>query len=79
MALEQAGGNREKNIAALTELGNKLKDLDDGFIVYSSDKNYRLNNSFAGFHAGSLGATAADFLGNVYKNSSSLNTLIGAI
>ena len=79
IALEQAGGNRDKNIAALTELGNRLKDLNDGFIVYSSDKNYTLNNNFAGFHAGSLGATAADFLGNVYKNSSSLNTLIGAL
>lgn len=79
IALEQAGENRNKNIAALTDLGEKLKKLDDGFIIYSSDKNYTLNKDFSGFHAGSLGATAADFLGNVYKNSSLLNTLIGAI
>ena len=77
--LEQAGANREENIKALTELGIKLNNLDDGFIVYSSDKNYSLNKNFSGFGAGSLGASAEKFLSNIYKNSDSMNALIGAI
>lgn len=78
-ALEQAGANRDKNIKALSELGTKIGELDDGFIVYSSDKNYTLNEDFSGYDAGSLGTSAESFLSNIYKNSSSMNTLIGAI
>lgn len=77
--LERAGANRKENINALTELGVKLSQLDDGFIVYSSDRNYSLNKNFRGFSAGSLGTSAEKFLSNVYKNSDSMNTLIGAI
>jgi hypothetical protein len=57
-ALAQADGSRDSNIAALSELGSKLTDLDDGFIVYSSDKNYTLNNNFSGFGAGKVGVNA---------------------
>ena len=78
-ALEEAGANRDENIQALSELGNKLSKLDDGFIIYSSDKNYTLNSDFSGFSAGSLGTSASDFLNNVYKTSTSVSTLIGAI
>ena len=77
-ALERAGENRSKNIAALSELGEKIKNLDSGFIVYSSDKNYTLNNKFGGFSAGNA-EKIETFLSRVYQNSSSLNTLIGAI
>jgi hypothetical protein len=51
-AFERAGNNREKNIKALSELGDKISKLNDGFIVYSSDKNYTLNRGFSGFSAG---------------------------
>ena len=71
--------NRDENIRALTELGTKLSNLDDGFIIYSSDKNYSLNKNFGGYGAGSVGVNAESFLSNVYKNSSSMKTLMGAI
>lgn len=78
-ALESAGANRDENIKALSALGTKLSNLDDGFIVYSSDKNYSLNANFKGFDVGSTGTNAADFLNNVYKADNSVSTLIGAI
>lgn len=77
-AFELAGENREKNVAALTELGEKIKNLNEGFIVYSSDKNYTLNSKFGGYSAGNA-ERIEPFLSRVYQNSSSLNTLIGAI
>lgn len=78
-ALEKAGNSRKKNIEAMSELGEKLSRLDDGFIVYSSDKNYTLNNKFGGFHTGKLGARPMDFLNNIYKNSRHFLTLLGTI
>mgnify|MGYP000018249539 FL=1 len=78
-SLESAGANRDENIKALSELGTKLSNLDDGFIVYSSDKNYSLNANFKGFDVGSTGINAANFLNNVYKADNSVSTLIGAI
>ena len=78
-ALEKTGNSRKKNIEAMSELGEKLSRLDDGFIVYSSDKNYTLNNKFGGFHAGKLGARPMDFLNNIYKNSRHFLTLLGTI
>lgn len=77
--LEEANGTREGNIKALTELGEKLSNLNEGFIVYSSDKNWSLNAGFKGFDGGSVGENVQSFINNVYKNSSSMNTLIGAI
>lgn len=78
-ALEQAGANREENIKALSALGNKLSNLDDGFIIYSSDKNYSLNENFKGFSAAKTGKNAADFLNNLPKLNNSVSTLIGVI
>lgn len=80
-ALEEARGDRDSNIAALSKLGSKLSNLDEGFIVYSSDKNYSLNSSFGGFDAGRVGKSdnVANFLNNVYQADSSVSTLIGAI
>lgn len=77
--LEQAGANREENIKALSELGRKLSNLNEGFIVYSSDKNWTLNDGFKGFDVGSTGVNAASFLNNVYQADNSVSTLIGAI
>lgn len=78
-ALESAGANRDENIKALSALGSKLSNLDDGFIVYSSDKNYSLNANFKGFDVGSTGTNAANFLNNVYQADNSVSTLIGTI
>lgn len=78
-SLEQVGNSRKENIQALSELGEKISKLDKGFIIYSSDKNYTLNQKFGGFHAGSLGARPSDFLSNVYKNSRHFLTLLGTI
>jgi hypothetical protein len=78
-ALEQAGADRDENIKALSALGDKLSDLNEGFIVYSSDKNYSLNKNFKGFGAGKTGKNAADFLNNLPKLNNSVSTLIGAI
>lgn len=49
-------GTREKNVAAFTALGNYLQKFSEGFIIYTSDKNYSLNDGFktrGGFSAGS--------------------------
>jgi hypothetical protein len=64
----------------LSDLGNKLEGIQDGFIVYSSDKNYTLNSKFGGFSVGSTGATAQAFISNMYKGDSYAgNSLLGAI
>lgn len=78
-ALEEAGNSRKENIEAMSKLGEKLSKLDDGFIIYSSDKNYTLNQKFGGYHGGSLGARPMDFLNNIYKNSRHFSTLLGTI
>ena len=78
-SISTTGSAIKKNIKALSELGTKLSNLDDGFIVYSSDKNYSLNANFKGFDVGSTGTNAANFLNNVYKADNSVSTLIGAI
>jgi hypothetical protein len=59
-------------------LGEKISKLNEGFIVYSSDKNYTINNKFSGFSSGNAERPVA-FLNRVYKNSSSLKTLLGTI
>jgi hypothetical protein len=48
-------GTREKNIRAFTKLGEHLQKFQEGFIVYTSDKNYSLSDGFksrGGFSAG---------------------------
>ena len=52
---EQEMGSRELNIRAFNELGEKLNKLNSGFLVYTSDKNYTLNDGFrqrGGFSSG---------------------------
>lgn len=51
----QAGSgseNRAKNVQAIEKLYDDLKDVRNGFIVYSSAKNYTYNDKFGGFSAG---------------------------
>ena len=77
-ALEKAGKNRNENIKAFSELGEKISKLNDGFIVYSSDKNYTLNKNFGGFSSGKSEKISV-FLERIYKNNDSFTTLLGAI
>ncbi len=44
--------NRAKNVQAIEKLYEDLKDVRNGFIVYSSAKNYTYNDKFGGFSAG---------------------------
>lgn len=44
--------NRAKNVKAIEKLYDDLKDVRNGFIVYSSAKNYTYNDKFGGFSAG---------------------------
>ena len=49
-------GTREKNIKAFMALGDYLQKFSEGFIIYTSDKNYSLTEGFktrGGFSAGS--------------------------
>lgn len=75
---EKAGQDRDRNVQAFSDLGEKISKLNKGFIVYSSDKNYTLNKDFSGFSSGNAERVEA-FLDRAYKNSDSLNTLLGTI
>lgn len=44
--------SRAKNVKAIEKLYDDLKDVRNGFIVYSSAKNYTYNDKFGGFSAG---------------------------
>lgn len=78
--LDQAGNNREENIKAFNKLSDKLQNLDDGFIVYSSDKNYTLNMNFKGFSTGAVGKNAASFLNRtLQKNVGHTRAIIDAV
>lgn len=49
------GNGREANVNLIRELGNKLSNIDDGTIIYTSSKNYSINNGFKdryGFSSG---------------------------
>lgn len=78
-ALEQSGRNRDENIEAFKELGQKLEGLNKGFIVYTSDKNYTLNKNFKGFGAGSLGVNALSFVKKIYGENAHTMTLVGTL
>ena len=39
-------GDRAKNVQAIKDLQTKLKQFNDGFIIYVNSKNYTLNNAF---------------------------------
>lgn len=52
-SLEGEGVSRERNIEAIKNLTEKLQNLKDGYIIYSSAKNYSLSEYFKGFSQGS--------------------------
>lgn len=39
-------GDRQKNVAAILQLQQQLKNFNDGFVTYVNAKNYTLNNNF---------------------------------
>lgn len=69
----------QEHIKTFNELGEKLKDVKDGFIIYTTDKNYTLNKKFerqwGGYSAKSLKAgSVIDVLAPIVKN---VRTLVG--
>lgn len=86
---QKADSSRKKNIERMKKLRELTKNVNEGFLVYSSDKNYTLNKAFRdrfGFSAGSdLSAQSFyDVIRNVNKNARTfiglmVNTLDGAI
>lgn len=51
--VEESG--REANVNLIRELGNKLGNIDNGTIIYTSSKNYSINNGFKDRHGFSSG------------------------
>ena len=74
-------GTRIQNVDVFTKLGRHLEGLSDSFIVYTSDKNYTINEGFRqryGFSAGSEidFKTYEAIMLNVDKN---VKTFVGAM
>ena len=74
-------GTREKNIRAFTELGEHLQKFQEGFIVYTSDKNYSLSDGFKSRGGFSTGEPMTlnqyiHLMGNAIKN---VRAFVGAI
>lgn len=78
--LEKArSSGMKKHIEAFNELGEKLSNLKDGFLIYTTDKNYTLNKKFetyfGGYGAKNISArTTLDVLAPIVKNA---RTLVG--
>lgn len=72
--------SREENIAAIESLGQSIKNIKDGYIIYSSDKNYTYNDGFekrGGFGGENISArTYLTIMGNINKN---INTFVGTM
>lgn len=73
--------SRERNIEAITKLTEKLKTLKEGYIIYSSAKNYSLSENFKGFSQGSpvSVATLKNITGDSTKLGAILQTAAGAV
>ncbi len=74
----QESVNRERNVQMFTNLNNRLKQLDDGFIVYSNAKNYSLSGNFKGF-SGGQGMSLQTYGHVISSVSQNTGTLLGAI
>lgn len=84
-----SGSSRADNIERIRQLQELTQHADRGFIVYSSDKNYTLNQRFRdqfGFSAGSAISAQSfyDVTRNINKNARTftgllVNTISGAI
>lgn len=72
--------SRQKSVEKIQKLYDEVKDIDNGFIIYSSAKNYTYNEKFGGFSAGN--ALSMDNFKEVMKNvgwKSNFNMVVGAI
>lgn len=89
IAINNKGSSRKENIDRMRKLHALVENLDSGFLVYSSDKNYTLNKNFRdkfGFPAGSSISMNSFYEAtrNVNKNARTfvgliVNTIEGAI
>ena len=89
IAINNKGSSRKENIDRMRKLHDLVENLDSGFLVYSSDKNYTLNKDFRdkfGFPAGSSISMNSFYEAtrNVNKNARTfvgliVNTIEGAI
>lgn len=72
--------SRERNIKMFDKLGEKLKNIRDGYIVYSSAKNYTYNKGFkerGGFSGENISLeTYNSIMSNVHNN---ISTFTGTI
>lgn len=69
--------SRERNIAAMQAVVDRLSGINDGFIIYTSAKNYSLSKNFNGFSSGegvNLNTYAA-----VMSGTGSIDSLVGAV
>ena len=72
--------NRSRNIELFNNLNNKLKDFNNGYIVYTSDKNYVLNQNFerrGGFAGESISLQTYEAI--ISKVHDGMDTFVGAI
>lgn len=75
-------GDRDKNTKAIKNLQDQLSSFDDGFIVYTSAKNYTLNEKFEAVYGGySAGkSTSLNNLGTIFTNMNiNIDSLITTI
>lgn len=72
--------NRSRNIELFNNLNNQLKDFNNGYIVYTSDKNYILNQNFerrGGFAGESISLQTYEAI--MSKVHGGMDTFAGAI
>lgn len=70
--------SRERNYQMIKELGDKISKIDNGFIVYSSAKNYSLNENFRGFSSGNK-ITLGQFQTLLSRIQGNIDTFVGGI
>ena len=70
--------SRERNYRMIKDLGKKINNVNDGFIVYSSAKNYSLNENFHGFSSGNK-LTLGQFQNLLSHVQENINTFVGGI
>ena len=72
--------SRERNVKMLEQLGKKISNIKNGYIVYTSDKNYTYNDSFkqrGGFSGENISAqTYLNIMSNINKN---IKTFVGTM
>lgn len=70
--------SRERNYRMIKNLGEKINNINDGFIIYSSAKNYSLNERFHGFSSGNT-ISLGQFQKLLAPIQDNINTFVGGI